>query len=83
MPLPFLDPKKVASLVVSKKIDKPSVELAAETVVEPEMPELNMIAEDMLAAIDKKSPSDLAKAIHAAFLMCESMPHEEKEMEVE
>lgn len=40
-------------------------------------PGLKSAAEDILRAIESKSPIDLAKAIEAAFNACDSEPHEE------
>ncbi len=81
--LPFLQPKRAVSVIVSKRGKTPDVE------VNPEVeapgsdldPGLKEAMEDFLRAYEQKSPIDMAKAFQAAFDCCESYPHEENESE--
>ena len=78
--LPFLEPKKIVSVMVSRRGKTP-----VETQPEVEMgenkvdPSLKEASEDILRAIESKSVIDLAKAIQSAFYICDSYPHEEGE----
>jgi hypothetical protein len=79
--LPVLDPKKISTSILLKKKDK-YVDVKAEQDSpsdEGSNPELESACEDVLMAIDQKSVKDLAKALQAAFAVCDSMPHEEGE----
>lgn len=78
--LPFLEPKKMSSVIIAKR-GKTDLHQADESLApESEMdPGLHEAAQDILRAIDAKSSIDLAKAIKAAFEICDSYPHEEGE----
>ena len=81
MPLPFLDPKKIAASVIATQMKKKKgdVEVAAEV----EAPDSEMdaglkeAAMDLMRAIEQKSVIDVGKALKAAFMVCDAMPHEE------
>ena len=78
--LPFMDKKRIAGIIISRK-GKPDIEASAE-VMAPEgdiAPELREAAMDMISALESKSPVALAKALKAAFEICDSYPHEEGE----
>lgn len=79
--LPFIDSKKSVGHIMSQRIGKPAVELKAEKMAEGGEvdPAIQSVGEDLLAAIESKSAIDIAKALHAAFQIYESMPHEEYE----
>lgn len=78
--LPFMKRKNLATLILAQR-GKSDVE------IKPEMkspgdeidPGLIEAAEDILRAINEKSPIVLAHALHAAFQICDAMPHEEGE----
>lgn len=74
MPLPFLDPKKIAMSVVATKLKKRDLEVKPEVEApESEMdPALKEAAEDLMRAINDKSVMDVAKALKAAYMVCES-----------
>lgn len=75
--LPFLQPKKIATLMVSRR-GKPGV--AAKNEVVPgdgENPGLISAAEDLMSAIEQKSRVDIARALRAAFEICDAEPHNE------
>lgn len=77
--LPMFDHKKIVSVIASKRGKNPDVEVAAEVEAPgQEMdPALKAAAEDILRAISTKSVIDLAKALRAAYEVCESYPHED------
>lgn len=79
MGLPFLEPKKITSIIIARRGKNPDLEAAPEVEAPgSEMnPALKMAAEDILSAIDARSPMDLAKAIKSAYEACEGEPHEE------
>lgn len=78
--LPFLDPKKVSSVIISKRKDK-NLEVKSE-VDSPDNKNdsaLEDACHGIMAALDQKSVKDLALAIKEAFLICDSAPHVEGE----
>lgn len=79
--LPFLAPKKMVSVIVSQrgKNDLHDVNSEVEAPGSDMDPGLQEAAEDMLRAIDTRSPMDLAKALKAAFEICDSYEDEEGE----
>lgn len=71
MSLPFLPNKRIQSmLVVHKKSGQP-IEVSGE-----EHP-LSSAADDLIQAVHNKNVDATAKALEAAFQICDSMPHEE------
>lgn len=83
MGLPFLDRKKMSSVIASRRGKSPDIEVNPEVEAPgSEMdPGLKSAAEDILRAIESKSVIDLAKAIQSAFEICGSMPQEESDYE--
>lgn len=77
--LPFLDKKKIASIVMLRR--KPGEGLEPIKEEGKPAPELMQAAEDLLAAIALKSAERVANALEAAFAICDSMPHLEGEHE--
>lgn len=77
MPLPFLNPRKIASVIVARQKEDGAVEPLHE---EGEMePGLMDAAERMIGALGMKDAKALAQAFQDAFMICESYPHEEAE----
>lgn len=74
MGLPFLDRKKMSSVISSRRGKSPDIEVNPEVEAPgSEMdPGLKSAAEDLLRAIESKSVIDLAKALKAAIEMCSS-----------
>ncbi len=71
--LPFLDSKKIVSVIAARKGKsdmevKPEVEAVGGEID----PGLKSAAEDIMRAIESKSVIDLASAIKAAFEVCDS-----------
>lgn len=67
--LPFMEPKKLAGVVMMKmKGNSPE---ASHEEGEP-MPELMSAAEDLIAAVHSKSAADVANALKAAMDICAS-----------
>lgn len=65
-------------MIVSPK-KHTSTEVKNEVHMEEESPELRVIAEEILGAVERKSASELSASLQAFFQMCEMMPHEEGE----
>jgi hypothetical protein len=78
--LPFLDKKKIVS-VISAKRGKPDVEVNSEMEAPGSelSPGLKEAAEDLMRGLEAKSPIDIAKALKAAFEICDAYPHKEGE----
>lgn len=79
--LPFLQPKKIVSVISSRRGKNPDIEVNPE-VEAPDSkmdPALKMAAEDLMRAVESKSVIDTAKALRDAFQALESAPHEENE----
>lgn len=74
MSLPFLNARKIASVVMAKH-SPDGIEVMNEE-GEP-MPEMMSAAEDLLSAIAMKDAKKVAECLHAAFQICDSMPVEE------
>jgi len=76
--LPFLKPKAMSSTIMARR-GKPGLEVANEVDAPGtgESSSLEDAAADVLAAIDTRSPKDLAAALRRAFEACESEPHAE------
>lgn len=71
--LPFLQPKKMSTTVIVAHPDGKEHE-------EGEQPDdLQMAAEDLIHAVHMKDASAVSHALHAAFMICDAMPHEEAE----
>ncbi len=76
MPLPFLKPKAVAGVIVSKR--KPDgIQSPVEEQDGDDAAALESCAEDMIRAINAKDSKALASAIRSAFECLESEPHDE------
>lgn len=74
MSLPFLNAKKIASIVIAKTRPEGGIEPMHE---EGEaMPEMLSAAEDLLSAIEMKDAHRVAQALQAAFEIADSMPQE-------
>lgn len=82
--LPMLDKKRMSTAILQRRKGKLDVEVSPEIQKpsEDQYPELTEAATDILSAIESKSPLSLAKALKAAFEICESYPHEEMDMEM-
>ena len=77
--LPFLDKNRAAG-VIMERIGKRSLEAKSEQESGNGMnPDMKEAAEDVMRAMQEKSVIDLAYALHAFFMICESLPHEENE----
>jgi hypothetical protein len=75
--IPFMEPKKLASVIVAKRKPDGNMEVKGE---EGEMmPEVMMIAEDLIRAVHDKDASAVAEALEAAFMHFDSEPHVEGE----
>ena len=74
--LPFLQPKRITSVLVAKQKPEGNVELGAD---EPELDSLEMAAEELIRAVAAKDAKAVATALQAAFEVCDAMPHVEGE----
>lgn len=75
--LPFLEPKKMSSMVIARhgKSDlEANPEIDHDDSIDSDMKEA---AADVMRAFESRSVIDLAKALHACFEIYDSMPHEE------
>lgn len=79
--LPFLEPKKTVSVIMSRRGKSPDVEVNPEVEAPDSEIDSNLkaAAEDMLRALESKSVIDLAKSLKAAFEICDASPHAEGE----
>lgn len=77
--LPFLEPKKIVSVISSRRGKNPDIEVNAEVEAPGQEMDagLKAAAEDLLRALDTRSAIDLAKAFRAAFEICDAYPHQE------
>ena len=74
--LPFLKPKHIADVIVASK--KPGGEVSNDHEEESEEIEpMKACAEDLIKAVHDKDVDAVAQALHAAFEIADSMPHEE------
>lgn len=71
----YPNPKKIAGVIVK------GMEMKNEEELDPNMDSLKFIAEDILAAVNDKSPHDLMVALRSFFESCDAMPHVEGEHE--
>lgn len=71
--LPFLQPKKMSSIIMAKARPGGPVEPIAEE--GSEAPELMAAVEDFIGAVHAKDVAGAAAALRSAFDCCESMPH--------
>ena len=74
--LPFLNHRKMASVIMSRKAEGGVV---AEHEEGEEAPELMAAADDLLSGIAMKDAKRVAEALSAAFEILDSMPHVEGE----
>lgn len=65
--------KKTAALVIGMKDGMPEAE------DKEEKGDMEMVAEDLLAAVASKDAKAVASALKAAFAIADAMPHEEGE----
>lgn len=73
--LPFLQPKKMAGIIMAKVKPEGGVETTGE---EGEMDHgFLAAAEALISAIHSKDAGAVAKALHEAFEIADAMPHEE------
>lgn len=78
MSLPFLKPKAVAGVIISRR--KPDGATQSEESMEGETDQgLMSAAEDLIRAIHAKDGQAVTDALQAAFEIMESQPHEEGE----
>jgi DNA repair protein RadC len=75
--LPFLQPKKMVSVIIAKH--KPSGEIEPMHEEDEMDPALMAAAEDLMKAIAMKDSKALAMALKAAFEVCDMGAHEEGE----
>lgn len=80
--LPFLEPKRVVSMLIQRK-GKSDLEAHPESGGNSEDSSLEMVMQDLMRAMEKKSPKEMAQAFKAGMQICESYPHEEAEQESE
>jgi hypothetical protein len=81
--LPMFDNKKMVSLISARK-GKKDVEIMPEVEGPGETdPQLKDLAMDIMSAIEHKSVVDLVDALQDFFYVCDAMPHEEGEHEME
>lgn len=80
--LPFLHSKiKGNGAMIASAPGKADLEMKSEDNPNSEMQELEFMAEDILRAIESKSPIELAKALKQLFEVLESMPHSEESLD--
>lgn len=73
MSLPMFDKKGLGAVMVARK--GKSTEMAPEVHTDDgEDSDMREAAMDLLSAIDRKSAADVAKALRAAFEICDSGP---------
>lgn len=75
--LPFLAPKKIASVIMAKT--KPEGGVEDERHEDEQDPGLMSAAEDLISAVHAKDAAAVAEALEAAFEILDSQPHEEGE----
>lgn len=75
--LPFLAPKKIASVIVAKT--KPTGGIEPKGEEGEHDPALMSAAEDLISAVHMKDAVAVADALRAAFDICDSEPHVEGE----
>lgn len=74
---PLLRKKQVAGLITAKrKPDGGTEEIGNAPEVQESHP-LSSAASDLMAAVEAKDIDGMARALEAAFQICESQPHEE------
>lgn len=74
--LPFLKPKKVASVIVANRQEEDGALESAGPADEMD-PGLMAAAEDLIQAVHAKDAHATAMALQSAFDIADSMPHEE------
>jgi hypothetical protein len=75
--LPFLAPKHVATVIISKQKEDGTVK--DDHVEGEEHSGMIEAMEDLIRGMNMKNASAMAEAFKAAFEICESEPHEESE----
>lgn len=75
--LPFLAPKKAASIIMARR--KASGGVIAEHEEGEPKPELMACAEDLISSVHAKDAKGVSEALEAAFHILDAMPHEEGE----
>ena len=83
--LPMHERKKKVAAILQRRPGKLDVEVNSE-IMKPsgdENSELTEAMKDLISAMERKSPMDMAKAFKAAFEICESYPNEEYGEELE
>lgn len=75
MALPFLKPRKLASVIIAKVKPEGNVEPMHEE--GDEQPELMGVAESLISAVHAKDAAAVAEALRAAIEICESYEHDE------
>lgn len=77
--LPFLEPKKISSVILARRGKTPNVSVAPEVEAGESKidPALKSVAEDLLRGMETKSVIEVAKALQAAHDICDQYDHEE------
>lgn len=70
--LPFLKTKKESSIGITEQ-----KKLKDGEIVMDEMSELDIVAEELIAAMEMKDVAGVSQALKAAFEIMDAMPHEE------
>jgi hypothetical protein len=79
--LPFLEPKRIATMLLKKKNPDRDVNVSMEhggSVSDDDM-QFHACAEDILGAVERKSVMDLARALKAFCEICQSGEDNEEE----
>jgi len=78
MSLPLFDKKRMATTIMERRNKDGTRGASAEVTPEDsEGSDLKNLSVDLLQAIERKSPDEIAKAFEAMFKCCESYPHDE------
>lgn len=80
--LPFLNKKRVAGVILSKRKPDGSTEIESAEAQEPKAEGnegLNAAAAELIHAVHMKDEPGVARALRAAFDIMEAEPHEENE----
>ena len=88
--LPFLKPRSMSTVIIARhgkadldahpEMDAPD---ASSNDKEDMHPDFKEAAEDVMRAFDRRSVTDLARALHSAFELFDAAPHVEGEHEDE
>lgn len=73
MPLPFLKPKNMASIIIERRKPVPDEQDGKEGPHDS----IKTCAEDLIKAVHEHDVDGVAAAMHSAFTILESQPHDE------